>query len=207
MILRNRHWIEFIATNKAHQRELRALKELLYHYPALAKTLIKEHISQCLVSLLLGHCHNNTLTCSKTVIFKHRRHTRTSHIRLCILIVIKSLVCSRRNVILHHKLLSKLLARLNTSCALGMAKNLQPRSAESICHSRCQRGLRPNNSQVDTLLQSKSFKALNICILDSHALSHSSNTCIPWSAVDLLHLRRAAERINNGVLTTTRTYN
>ena len=105
-----------------------------------------------------------------------------------------------------HQILGKLLAALNACCRACGTKQTQAVGLEYISNTCLKCYLGTCNGEADAICQSKLLQLLYGCLLYGYALGQCSNTRIARCAKDLLYLGRLAQRLNDGVATTARTY-
>ena len=86
--------------------------------PAAPELVVEQHVAQRLIGLLLRLGYDHTLTGSQTVIFEHRRQRPRLDVCRSLGIVVKRMESRRRDVVLAHELLGKVLAALDTRSAL-----------------------------------------------------------------------------------------
>ena len=118
MVLGKCHRIHILSVNKAHERELRTCKELLNYNLAFAELVVKKHILEGSIRLFQGLRNHNALSRSKSVIFQYHREGTLLYIFKRRFIILKSLECGSRDIVLCHELLGEILARLDCSSRL-----------------------------------------------------------------------------------------
>ena len=204
VILRYRHRVDILTLHKAHQRELRTCQEVLHNHSALAKAVIQEHIAQRFTSLIHSLGNNHALTCCQAIILQNRRQWTSLDIGYSLVVVVECLISSGWDIVLGHQLLGKLLRGFDACCRLRMTENFESLLAELVGNTYCQSSLGTHYGQVDGVILGKCLQALDIGVLDSHALGLCSDTGITRCAIYLIYARRTEQRIDNSVLTTTR---
>ena len=193
--------------HKGHEREFRALQEILNHHFALAKCLSNQHVTQGLIRFFLVLRNHHSFSGGKAVVLQYSGISiPLANIRHRLLVVGKRAVSRSRHVIFRHQLFRKLLAGFNLGGGFGMAKNRNTRLTESVCHAGIQSRFRSHHAEIDFILFGKSQQCLHLRIFDSHTLSQLRNTGISRRTEDLTDLFTAAQLIHDGVLTTAGSY-
>ena len=189
MVLCNRHRVDILTLHEAHQRELWTCQEILYNHTTLAEAVIQEHISQRLTSLVHRLGNNYSLTCCQAVILQYSWQWSSLDISHSLVVVVERLISCGWDIVLRHQLLGKLLARLDASSSLCVAKDWQASLAELVGNTHSQSCLRAYNGQIDGILQCEGLQTLDIGILNRYALSLLGNTRISGCAVYLIYAR------------------
>ncbi|CCZ44852.1 unknown [Bacteroides sp. CAG:545] len=187
MVLSKHHRLHLRAVHEAQERELRAGEELLHHHLAMAELVVKKHVFQCLVRLFQCLGHDHSLARSQAVILQHNRKFTGIDIGESLIVVRKSAVRSRRNIVFRHQLLRKILARFNAGSSPGRAENFQAASLELIYDTCRKRDLRSHYSQVNAFILSKFRKFIHLGILKRDTFCLTGYAGIAGSAEYLFH--------------------
>ena len=158
----------------------------------------------CFLLVLRNH---HSLACGQTVIFEYGRVcVARTYVLNSLFVIRKSAISVCRHVVANHQFFGKLLARLNLCSGLGVSEHRYAGCAESICHARCQSGLRTNHTQIYLLLTCERKQFFHFRVTYGYAFCQLSDTRIARSAIDMLHLRTAAQLIYDGVFTSAGSY-
>ena len=206
MVLRQHHRPHLVSRDEAHERKLGAFEVILDDHLALAELVVEQHIPQRRFGLGHRPGDHHALAGGQSVVFQHRGQGTPLHVGQRPGVVGECAEPRRRNAVFGHQLLGELLRGLDARRGLRGAEDAQSGRLEAIDDSRRQRHLGSHDRKSDALLRGEIAQALHLGLADRHALGLPGDARVAGSAVDLFDLRRARQRIDNGVFAAAGTY-
>ena len=206
VVLSQHHGPHLVTRDETHERKFGALEEILDDDLTLAETVVEQHPAQRLVGLLHRGGNHHALAGCQAVVLEHGRPRTRGDVGARLFVVGEGVEPGRRHAILGHQPLGKLLRGFDARGSLRRTEDAQPRSAEDIDHTGGQRHLGTDDRKTDALGSRKITQPLDLRVADVDALGHAGDAGIARCAVNLFHLCRTRQRIDDGVLAAAASY-
>ena len=185
MVLCQSHRIYVSAIHEAHKRELLPLHKLLDNHPVGAELVHHKHIVQSRFGFGVRHSYYDALTRRKTVVFYHYRRPVSLDISHRFSIIGKNGIVGSRDIVLHHQVFGKLLARLYTGGVLRGTKNSKSVLCKEVGYTGCQSRFGSYDGKVYRVSLSKPQQFVDFRIAGSDTMSYTCDTGIAWGTVYL----------------------
>ena len=198
--------VELASVDQTHERELRAVEELLDHHAALAELLVEQHVAQRVFGLAHSEGHDDALAGGESVIFYHNRNRAGLDICKRLVEVAERAVGRSRHAMTRHEILSILFRTLDAGRSLGRAEYLQSLLAEAVDDAEGQRGLRAHDRHVYFILLGESEQSLDVRHGQGNAFGLRGDAGVAGRAVDLRYPFRPGEAVDDGVAASAASY-
>ena len=206
MVLGSHHRPDVPAADEGHQGKLGTGEEFFDDHLPFPIAAVQQHVAERRLGFIQCRRHHDALAGGQPVVFDDRRERTRLDIREGFFEIGERPVSCRRHSRPGHQPLGKILARLDRGGRLRVTENPQSRRAEPIDDAGRQRRLRAYDRQVNPPFLCKSQQTIDIRILQRNTFRLPGDPGIAGRTIDLRHLRRAAQRIYDGVLTPATSY-